>query len=122
MSMPRPAGKKHAARVTAIKRSVNVDGHRTSVSLENEFWDGLREVARHKNLTVSALVATITSGRDRNNLSSALRVFVFNHFRTLGGQKLLSNEPGRDTPIASGPPLTPDSGPTRASQIFSSLA
>jgi predicted DNA-binding ribbon-helix-helix protein len=75
------------------------------VSLENEFWDGLREVARHKNLTVSALVATITSGRDRNNLSSALRVFVFNHFRTLGGQKLLSNEPGRDTHVASMAPF-----------------
>ena len=43
-----PAGKKHAARVNAIKRSVNVDGHRTSVSLEDEFWDGLREVARHR--------------------------------------------------------------------------
>ena len=105
MSTPRPAGKKHAARVTAIKRSVNVNGHRTSVSLENEFWDGLREVARHKNLTVSALVATITSGRDRNNLSSALRVFVFNHFRTHGGSKVLSNEPGPDTPITSGTPF-----------------
>jgi predicted DNA-binding ribbon-helix-helix protein len=82
-----------------------VDGHRTSLSLENEFWDGLREVARHKNLTVSALVATIASGRDRNNLSSAVRVFVFNHFRTPGGQKILLNEPGRDTPIASRRPF-----------------
>ena len=105
MSTLRPAGKKHATRVTAIKRSVNVDGHRTSVSLEDEFWAGLREVARHKKLAVSALVATIASGRDRNNLSSAVRVFVLNHFRTLGGQKLLSNEPGRDTPIASRAPF-----------------
>jgi predicted DNA-binding ribbon-helix-helix protein len=105
MSTLTPARKKHAAQVAAIKRSVNVDGHRTSLSLENEFWDGLREVARHKNLTVSALVATIASGRDRNNLSSAVRVFVFNHFRTLGGQKILSNEPGRDAPIASKAPF-----------------
>ena len=105
MSTLTPAGKKRSARVTAVKRSVNVDGHRTSLSLENEFWDGLREVARHKNLTVSALVATIASGRDRNNLSSAVRVFVLNHFRTLGGQKLLLNEPGRDTPIASRGPF-----------------
>ena len=87
-----PAGKKHAVRVNAIKRSVNIDGHRTSVSLEEEFWDGLREVANHKNLTVSALVA-------------AVRVFVFNHFRTLGGQKILSNEPRRGTPIASKAPF-----------------
>ena len=92
MSTLTPAGKKHPARVNTIKRSVNVDGHRTSVSLEDEFWDGLREVARHKNLTVSALVATIASGRDRNNLSSEIRVFVLNHFRTHGGQKILSNE------------------------------
>jgi predicted DNA-binding ribbon-helix-helix protein len=105
MSTLTPAGKKHAARVNAMKRSVDVGGHKTSVSLEDEFWDGLHEVARHKNLTVSELVATIASGRDRNNLSSAVRVFVLNHFRTLGGQKLLSNEPGRDTPIASRGPF-----------------
>jgi predicted DNA-binding ribbon-helix-helix protein len=105
MSTLTPARKKHAAQVAAIKRSINVDGHRTSVSLENEFWDGLREIAADKNLTVSALVAAIASGRDRNNLSSAVRVFVFNHFRTLGGQKILSNEPGRDAPIASKAPF-----------------
>ena len=101
MSTLTSAGKKHAVRVNAIKRSVNIDGHRTSVSLENEFWDGLREVARHKNMTASALVATIASGRSRNNLSSEIRVFVLNHFRTHGGQKILSNERGPDTSISS---------------------
>ena len=105
MSTLTRARNKHPARVNAIKRSVYVDGHKTSVSLENEFWDGLCEVARHKNLTASALVATIASDRNRNNLSSAVRVFVLNHFRTLGGQKLLLNEPGRDTPIASRGPF-----------------
>ncbi|HEV8465406.1 MAG TPA: ribbon-helix-helix domain-containing protein [Pseudolabrys sp.] len=105
MSTPTPARKKHLARVNAIKRSVYVDGHKTSVSLENEFWDGLCEVARHKNLTASALVATIASDRNRNNLSSAVRVFVLNHFRTQGGQKMLSNDPGPDTPAASKTPF-----------------
>ena len=52
MSTLTPAGKKHTARVTTIKRSINVDGHRTSVSLENEFWAGLREIAVHKHLAV----------------------------------------------------------------------
>ena len=104
MSTLTPPGKKHAERVSAIKRSVNLDGRRTSVSLEDEFWDGLHEIAAHKNLTVSALVATIARGRNHNNLSSAVRVFVFNHFRTLGAQKILSNEPGRDIPIASRAP------------------
>ena len=105
MSTLTPAGKKHAAQVNAIKRSVNIRGRRTSLSLEDEFWDGLHEVARHKNLTVSELVATIASGRGRNNLSSAVRVFVFNHFRTFGGHRIPSNEPGRDTPIASRGPF-----------------
>ena len=91
----------HAARANAIKRSVNIDGHRTSVSLENEFWDGLREIARHKNMAASELVATIAVGRNRKNLSSEVRVFVLNHFRTHGGQKILSNERGPDTSIAS---------------------
>ena len=105
MSTLTPARKKHAERVSAIKRSVNLDGRRTSVSLEDEFWDGLHEIAAHKNLTVSALVATIAGGRNHNNLSSAVRVFVFNHFRTLGAQKILSNEPGRDIPIAGRAPF-----------------
>ena len=101
MSTLTSAGKKHALRTNTIKRSVCVDGHRTSVSLEDEFWDGLREIARHKNLTASELVATIASDRNRNNLSSEVRVFVLNHFRTHSGQKILSNERGPDTPIAS---------------------
>src|SRR6476660_3915507 len=101
MSTLTRARKKHPARVNAIKRSVYVDGHKTSVSLENEFWDGLCEVARHKNLTASTLVATIASDRNRNNLSSAVRVFVLNHFRTQGGQKMLSNDPDSDSPTAS---------------------
>ena len=48
MSMLTLAGKKHPARVSPIKRSVNVGGHRTSVSLEDEFWVALREIARHR--------------------------------------------------------------------------
>jgi predicted DNA-binding ribbon-helix-helix protein len=116
MSTLTPARKKHLARANAIKRSVYVDGHKTSVSLENEFWDGLREVARHKNLTASALVATIASGQNRNNLSSAVRVFVLNHYRTQCGQKILSNEPARIARPQARPPLPADSGPTRASQ------
>ena len=67
-----------------IKRSVVLDGHKTSVSLENEFWDGLCEIARRESLTTSALVKRIAHGRKSDNLSSAIRVFVFNHFRTRG--------------------------------------
>jgi predicted DNA-binding ribbon-helix-helix protein len=62
-----------------IKRSIVRDGHKSSVSLEDEFWDALREIADRENMTMSALVATIDHGSD--NLSSAIRVFVLDHFR-----------------------------------------
>jgi predicted DNA-binding ribbon-helix-helix protein len=84
-------------KTSIIKRSVVLDGHKTSVSLENEFWDGLCEIARRERLTPSALVERIARGRNSKNLSSALRVFVFGHFR----QKTFSNEPDPVTPAAS---------------------
>jgi predicted DNA-binding ribbon-helix-helix protein len=58
-----------------IKRSVRISGHPTSISIEPAFWDALREIAALRQLSVSALVATIDAGRD-GNLSSAIRVFV----------------------------------------------
>jgi predicted DNA-binding ribbon-helix-helix protein len=64
-----------------IKRSIVLDGHKTSVSLENEFWDGLREIAGRENTTLAMLVGQIDHERDSCNLSSAIRVFVFNNFR-----------------------------------------
>ena len=63
-----------------IKRSIVLDGHKTSVSLENEFWDGLREIVSRENTTLSTVVGQIDRERDSCNLSSAIRVFVFKHF------------------------------------------
>ena len=65
-----------------IKRSVVLDGHKTSVSLENEFWEGLREIAGRQKANLSSLVRQIDRNRSNGNLSSAIRVFVFNQFRT----------------------------------------
>ena len=67
-----------------IKRSIIRNGHKSSVSLEDEFWDGLREIAAREGVTVSALVATIDHGPNRRHLSSAIRVFVLDHFRRGG--------------------------------------
>jgi predicted DNA-binding ribbon-helix-helix protein len=72
---------KRDLRSVVIKRSIILDGHKTSVSLENEFWDGLREIVEAKNTTVSILVGQIDRERDNCNLSSAIRVYVFNYFR-----------------------------------------
>lgn len=64
-----------------IKRSIILEGHKTSVSLENEFWDGLRDIAEWNRANLSSLVRQIDRDRKDGNLSSAIRVFVFNHFR-----------------------------------------
>lgn len=65
-----------------VKRSVVLDGRKTSVSLENEFWDGLREIADGHKTNLSAMVQRINDARANGNLSSSIRVYVFNHFRT----------------------------------------
>lgn len=64
-----------------VKRSIVIAGHKTSVSLEDAFWDALKEIASHRRLTLSDLVATIDSGRNQGNLSSAIRLFVLDHYR-----------------------------------------
>ena len=64
----------------AVKRSVRIAGHPTSVSLEPEFWDALREIAAARALSVNNLVAEIDAGRS-TNLSSALRVYVLKALR-----------------------------------------
>ena len=63
------------------KRSVLVAGHRTSVSLEDAFWEALKELADRRGLSINQLVAEVDEGRS-GNLSSALRVYVL---REIGG-------------------------------------
>ena len=66
---------------TNLKRSIVLKGQKTSVSLEKEFWDGLREIACAQKTKLTKLVQHIDQGRNGANLSSAIRVFVFNHLR-----------------------------------------
>jgi predicted DNA-binding ribbon-helix-helix protein len=63
------------------KRSVVIAGHKTSISLELSFWNALKEIARIERSTLSDLVNEIDCARTDANLSSALRVFVFEYFR-----------------------------------------
>ena len=59
------------------KRSVTIDGHRTSISLEDAFWAELSEIAKARTLSLNALVAEIDHGRGApGNLSSTLRLYV----------------------------------------------
>jgi predicted DNA-binding ribbon-helix-helix protein len=64
-----------------VKRSIVIAGHKTSVSLEDAFWKGLKEIAGMRDLTLSDLVSTIDSERRHGNLSSAIRLFVLDHYR-----------------------------------------
>jgi predicted DNA-binding ribbon-helix-helix protein len=68
--------------VGITKRSVMIAGHRTSVSLEDPFWAALRQIAKDRGQSVQALIGAIDAGRDGQNLSSAIRVFVLTAFRT----------------------------------------
>jgi predicted DNA-binding ribbon-helix-helix protein len=63
------------------KHGVVIAGHRTSISVEDAFWKGLKEIAADRNMTLSDLVTTINSKRKHNNLSSAIRLFVLDHYR-----------------------------------------
>jgi predicted DNA-binding ribbon-helix-helix protein len=63
-------------KTTVFKRSVVVHGHKTSVSLEAEFWDSVREIAAREGLTISELLTRIDRTRGEGNLSSSIRLFV----------------------------------------------
>jgi predicted DNA-binding ribbon-helix-helix protein len=68
------------------KRSVTIDGHRTSISLEDAFWNELATIARTRGLSLNALVAEIDRARSTatgapGNLSSALRLHVLDALR-----------------------------------------
>ena len=66
-----------------IKRSILLAGHKTSVSLEEAFWQGLKEIASRRNMSVSALIGVIDNRRSEGNLSSGIRLFVLDYFRSL---------------------------------------
>jgi predicted DNA-binding ribbon-helix-helix protein len=59
------------------KHSASLHGHRTSISLEDEFWLELKQIAQAQNISFAGLLAQIDDNRDQgSNLSSALRVYV----------------------------------------------
>lgn len=64
-----------------VKRSIVIANHKTSVSLEDAFWKGLKDIATDRDMTLSDLVATIDTERLHGNLSSAIRLFVLDHYR-----------------------------------------
>lgn len=76
-----------------VKRSIVIAGHKTSVSLEDAFWRGLKEIANGREMTLSDFVASIDTDRRHGNLSSAIRLFVLDHYRQTGEERIPQSEP-----------------------------
>jgi len=74
-----------SAGAAIAKRSLSVAAHRTSISLEDAFWTGLRDIAALRGIAAAALVAEIDRDRGGANLSSAIRVFVLTFYRERAG-------------------------------------
>lgn len=89
-----------------IKRSIVIAGHKTSVSLEDAFWKGLKDIAGTRDMTLSELVAAIDSERRHGNLSSAIRLFVLDHYRNQNSEERSARSPSREL-IASRPSTAP---------------
>ena len=81
-----------------VKRSIVIAGHKTSVSLEDAFWKGLKEIASGREVTLSDLVASIDTDRRHGNLSSAIRLFVLDHYRLHGADEHNMHSDTRDMP------------------------
>jgi predicted DNA-binding ribbon-helix-helix protein len=80
MNAKRPAGSPRKPS-HFIKRSMSVAGRKTSVTLEDAFWNALREIAATRKISLPNLVSTIDNERKHSNLSSAIRLFVLDHNR-----------------------------------------
>ena len=76
-----------------VKRSIILAGHKTSVSLEDAFWEGLKDIAKAQRKTLSDLVTRIDTDREHGNLSSALRLFVLNHYQAQAASHLSDSRP-----------------------------
>jgi predicted DNA-binding ribbon-helix-helix protein len=79
-SFTRQTNRELAMKSAVIKRSIAVNGRKTSVSLEDTFWDGLREVADKEKTTPAKLVGQIAHTRTTINLSSAIRIYLLCYF------------------------------------------
>ncbi len=99
-----PLGLKGARMKSLItKRSIIIGGHKTSVSLEDAFWEAMKEIAIARGTTLSNLVSSIDADRERGNLSSSIRLFVLDFYRSR-----LSREPAKQTapPVSISIPRT----------------
>jgi len=89
------------------KRSIVINGHKTSVTLEDAFFSALKDISRQRRLTLSEIIADVDRTRGQGNLSSALRLFVLDFYRSRARSVALHlSDPDRqrtEDPSRSGP-------------------
>ena len=78
------------------KHSIVLAGHKTSISLEEAFWIGLKEISGHRDMTLSELVDEINGHRQQGNLSSAIRLFVLDYFKSRVADAASESRPYQD--------------------------
>ena len=83
-----------------IKRSIVIDGHKTSVSLEDAFWQELKRIAGHQRVTLSSVIGSIDMRRQQGNLSSAIRLYVLEQARARA-EEATSQRQGKGAAISA---------------------
>jgi predicted DNA-binding ribbon-helix-helix protein len=78
-----------------LKRSVAIDRQKTSLSLEAAFWLALKEIAAHQRVSIPTLVSRIDTTRQHGNLSSAVRLYVLDHYRRLAEERAVGETKGK---------------------------
>jgi predicted DNA-binding ribbon-helix-helix protein len=87
-----------------VKRSIVIAGHKTSVSLEDAFWGGLKDIACARGMRLRDIVETIDSHRQHGNLSSAIRLFVLDHYRNQSHLAYVDGRGSQSAMISSASP------------------
>ena len=70
-----------------LKRSVRIAGHRTSLSVEPQFWEALAAIARRRRTSLAAIIAEIDGRRGDTNLSSAVRLYILAEIQNRAGER-----------------------------------
>ena len=87
--------RKRTIKSLVLNQSVSINGHNTSMSIEGAFWNALKEIAVAQNISASALVSKIDNERGATtNLSSAIRVYVVEHYRLAANARVDPQRPG----------------------------
>jgi predicted DNA-binding ribbon-helix-helix protein len=83
------------------KHSIVIGRRQTSISLEDDFWTSLQQIARGRQVTRPDLIASLDAARGNSNLSSAIRVFILDYYRAMAGQSNVSFTPMGVVPRAA---------------------